>query len=265
MNSDRILQGLESLTVIAGRDKAGREEAENIDFRAGEISALLGPTGSGKSRFLSDIESLANGDTPTRRRLLLNGVPPDPDARFALQGRLVAQLTQNMNFVLDMKVGEFIRAHAESREAPDPEAVALRVIEAANRLAGEPLSVCSQLTELSGGQSRALMIADTALLSWSPVILIDEIENAGVDKRNALDLLIRSDKIIVIATHDPVLALSADRRLVFRNGAVKRVGQRTDEEKKLLEGLMEMEQHISCIRDMLRRGSPLPTGKTNIV
>ncbi len=265
MSSDSILQGLESLTVIAGRDKAGRDEAENVDFRAGEISALLGPTGSGKSRFLSDIESLANGDTPTGRRLLLNGVPPDPDVRFAVQGRLVAQLTQNMNFVLDMKVGEFIRAHAESREVPDPEAVALRVIEAANRLAGEPLSACNQLTELSGGQSRALMIADTALLSWSPVILIDEIENAGVDKRSALDLLIKSDKIIVIATHDPVLALSADRRLVFQNGSVKQVRQRTDEEKELLEGLLEMEQHLSCIRDILRRGSPLPTGKTNMV
>jgi ABC-type lipoprotein export system ATPase subunit len=105
------------------------------------------------------------------------------------------------------------------------------------------------------------MIADTALLSWLPVILIDEIENAGVDKRSALDLLIKSDKIIVIATHDPVLALSADRRLVFQHGSVKQVMQRTDEEKGLLEGLLEMERHLSCIRDILRRGSPLPTGK----
>ncbi len=260
MSRDRILHELESITLTAGRDKMGRDELESIVFRAGEISALLGPTGSGKSRFLSDIESLANGDTPTARRLLLNGAPPDPDDRFALQGRLVAQLTQNMNFVLDMRVGDFIRAHAESREVPNPEAVALGVIEAANHLAGEPFNACSQLTQLSGGQSRALMIADTALLSWSPVILIDEIENAGVDKLKALELLIKSDKIIVIATHDPVLALSADRRLVFQNGAVKQVRQRTDEEKDLMEGLMLMEQHLSCIREILRRGDPLPPG-----
>ncbi len=263
MSRDRILRELQSITVTAGRDKMGRDEPENIVFRAGEISALLGPTGSGKSRFLSDIESLANGDTPTGRRLLLNGVPPDPDDRFALQGRLVAQLTQNMNFVLDMKVGEFIRTHAESREVPDPEAVAMGVIEAANLLAGEPFSAGSQLTQLSGGQSRALMIADTALLSWSPVILIDEIENAGVDKLRALELLIKSDKIIVIATHDPVLALSADRRLVFRHGAVRQVRQRTDEEKELMGGLLEMEQHLSRIREILRRGDPLPPDITN--
>ena len=46
------------------------------------------------------------------------------------------------------------------------------------------------LRPLSGGQSRALMIADTALLSESPIVLIDEIENAGVDRRLALNLFL---------------------------------------------------------------------------
>ncbi|MFW5855349.1 MAG: ATP-binding cassette domain-containing protein, partial [Thermodesulfobacteriota bacterium] len=106
---------LQSITVTAGRDKSGTSETRDITFRSGEITALLGPTGSGKSRFLSDIESLADGDTPTGRRLLLDGAAPDPDDRFELQGRLVAQLTQNMNFVLDMGAADFIHAHAESR------------------------------------------------------------------------------------------------------------------------------------------------------
>jgi len=257
MYPDSNLHRLESLTVTAGRDKSGDGEAEDIVFRTGEITALLGPTGSGKSRFLADIESLADGDTPTGRRLLLNGSPPDPDERFALQGRLVAQLTQNMNFVLDMKVLDFLLAHAESREVPDPRSVAERVLDAANRLAGEPFKPSTQLTQLSGGQSRALMIADTALLSWSPVLLIDEIENAGVDKRRALELLLKSDKIIVIATHDPVLALSADRRLVFENGAVKRVVHRKEEERTLLDGLTAMEEKFSRIRTALRKGMPI--------
>ncbi len=252
--AERTIERLASLTLTAGRDKSGAPEAGDVRFRAGEVTALLGPTGSGKSRLLSDVESLAAGDTPTGRMLLLNGAPPTPDERFFLQGRLVAQLTQNMNFVLDIKVIDFIRMHAESREIPDPEAAALRVFEAANRLAGEPFPRVAQLTQLSGGQSRALMIADTALLSSSPVILIDEIENAGVDKRNALDLLIRSDKIVVIATHDPVLALSADRRLVFRHGAVAHIIRRTEREKVLLEELLEMERRISGVRESLRSG-----------
>ncbi|MFP4582952.1 MAG: ATP-binding cassette domain-containing protein [Desulfococcaceae bacterium] len=254
MGADAILAGLKRLTVTAGRDKSGAAEARNIDFRVGEISALLGPTGSGKSRFLADIESMADGDTPTARRLLLDGQAPSPDDRFALQGRLVAQLTQNMNFVMDMGAGDFIRTHAESREVADPSAAAERVLEAANRLAGEPFRPETQLTALSGGQSRALMIADTALLSVSPVLLIDEIENAGVDKRRALDLLLGSDKIVVIATHDPVLALSADRRLVFENGAVKQVLRRTEGEEKLLAEMVETEKRWSEVRGALRRG-----------
>jgi hypothetical protein len=35
------------------------------------------------------------------------------------------------------------------------------------------------------------MIADTALLSVSPVVLIDEIENAGIDRRKAINLLVK--------------------------------------------------------------------------
>jgi len=254
--SDDALK-LASLTVMAGSDKSGRTEAQDVSFAPGGITALLGPTGSGKSRFLYDIESLADADTPSGRTILLDGARPDPDRRFELQGRLVAQLTQNMNFVLDMGVGDFIRTHAESREAPDPEATARAVLAAANDLAGEPFDQDTQLTQLSGGQSRALMIADAALLSWAPVLLIDEIENAGVDKVRALDLLVNSDKIVVIATHDPVLALSADRRLVFENGAVREVQTRTGAEERLLSRLEDMEQEFSRIRSLLRLGRPL--------
>ena len=248
---------LESLTVTAGRDKDGRPEAGEVTFVPGQITALLGPTGSGKSRFLSDIESLAAGDTPSGRSILLNGTPPTADERFELTGRLVAQLTQNMNFVLDMGVREFLLAHAESRGAPDPEAAADQVLDTANGLAGERFGPSAQLTQLSGGQSRALMIADTALLSWSPVLLIDEIENAGIDKARAMDILLKSDKIIVMATHDPVLALSAGRRLVFGNGAVRAALSRTAGEAGVLERLASLEQVFALTRERLRAGEPL--------
>jgi len=258
--STPIIEGVfvpRSLTLTAGHDKSGRPEACDVSFAAGQVTALLGPTGSGKSRFLSDIESMAQGDTPTGRRLLLDGRPPDADERFALTGRLVAQLTQNMNFVLDMGVLDFLTTHAESRGAADPKDVADRVFVAANALAGEPFAAHVQLTQLSGGQSRALMIADTALLSWSPVLLIDEIENAGVDKIKALELLVQSDKIIVMATHDPVLALSAHRRLVFEHGAVRAMQERSGREEGVLARLSAMETEISRVRERLRSGTAL--------
>ena len=257
MERENMELALRSLSLTPGRAKTGQPEKTQIHFRPGEITALLGPTGAGKSRFLSDIESLAAGDTPTGRTVLLNGAEPDEDTRFDLQGRLVAQLTQNMNFVLDMGVMDFLRTHALSREVADAEGTAQRVFEAANHLAGEPFFAHTQLTQLSGGQSRALMIADTALLSWSPVLLIDEIENAGVDKRKALDLLLASDKIIVMATHDPVLALAADRRLVFEQGAVAAVLARTPAEDALLARLVDMERQWSDVREALRKGADM--------
>ncbi len=248
---------LREISLLGGHDKSGAPEGTDLVFRVGEITALLGPTGSGKSRLLSDIESLANGDTPSRRRLLLDGRAPTDDERFELQGRLVAQITQNMNFVLDMGVLDFLVAHAESRHAADPATSARQVLEAANALAGEFFGPQVQLTQLSGGQSRALMIADTALLSDSPVLLIDEIENAGVDKGQALALLLKSEKIVVMATHDPVLALSASRRLVFEHGAVRHVLARTKAEVEVLARLGVMEAEISRLRAALRYGQAI--------
>ena len=82
-----------------------------------------------------------------------------------------------------------------------------------------------------------------------------------MDKIRALDLLVKSDKIVVIATHDPVLALSAHRRLVFENGAVRHVIARSDAEERLRARLEAMEEEYSGIRTRLRRGGPAGIGR----
>ena len=101
----------------------------------------------------------------------------------------------------------------------------------ANLLAGESFTASTPVTALSGGQSRALMIADTAILSASPIVLIDEIENAGIDRKKALDLLVKKEKIILIATHDPILALLAQRRIIIQNGGIVKLIETSANEK----------------------------------
>ena len=208
---------VEELTLLPGRDKSGNPEGfSSLTIRRGEIISIVGPTGSGKSRLLADIEWMAQGDTPTGRTLLLNGGNPDPKQRFSTSDKLVAQLSQNMNFVMDLSCREFLTLHAESRLVQHPQQIIEAILSAANELAGEPFAPDSPITSLSGGQSRALMIADTAILSSSPIVLIDEIENAGIDRKKALALLLSEEKIVLIATHDPILALRADKRLVIK-------------------------------------------------
>lgn len=51
------------------------------------------------------------------------------------------------------------------------------------------------------------MIADTAFMSTSPIVLIDEIENAGIDRRQAIELLAPAETRSSSFRHDPLLAL----------------------------------------------------------
>jgi ABC-type lipoprotein export system ATPase subunit len=248
---------LKELRILGGRDKTGRPENLDLVLRPGAIVSIVGPTGSGKSRLLGDIECLAQGDTPSGRRILIDGDVPDPARRWAASGKLVAQLSQNMNFVVDLTVGDFIAMHAECRAVDTPERAAAEVIACANRLAGETFSASASLTQLSGGQSRALMIADVALLSSSPIVLIDEIENAGINRRQALELLVASDKIVLMSTHDPILALHGDRRIVVASGAVADVIETGPKERAHLAALEHCDRLIGDLREALRHGMRL--------
>ncbi|MDR2501039.1 MAG: ATP-binding cassette domain-containing protein [Treponema sp.] len=243
-----------SLTILGGRDKSGQAEAAECTIHAGEAVSIVGPTGSGKSRLLADIECLAQGDTPTGRRILLNGKAVSEEDRFRFEGRIIAELSQNMNFVMDLTVAEFLDMHARSRMADAVEALTERCFQQANKLAGERFSRQTKVTQLSGGQSRSLMIADCAYMSNSAIVLIDEIENAGVDRREALALLSRHGKLVLIATHDPLLALGAAKRLVIRNGGIFRALETSPTEKACLEELEQIDLILSRTRSRLRAG-----------
>lgn len=249
---------INSLTILPGHDKEENPEGfKELNINKSQIISIVGPTGSGKSRLLADIEWTAQNDTPTGRTILINGEIPDKKWRFSSNNRLVAQLSQNMNFVMDLTVREFLELHAESRLVVDVEGVISQIIDKANSLAGEKFDLDTPITSLSGGQSRALMIADTAILSSSPIVLIDEIENAGIDRRKALDLLVGEDKIVLMATHDPTLALIADKRIIIQNGGIHHIIETSEEEKKLLEKLEEMDKFIQSMREDLRAGRSL--------
>ncbi len=252
------------ITIYPGTHKNGDKEGfDVIEINSGEIVAIVGPTGSGKSRLLADIEWAANNDTPTSRVIHINNRALETHERFSSSNKLVAQLSQNMNFVMDMTVGEFLDLHASSRLVENKDEMITKIFNKANSLAGEEFSIDTPITELSGGQSRALMIADTAILSTSPIILIDEIENAGIDRKMALDLLVSEEKIVLMSTHDPILALMADKRIVINNGGINQIIDVTEEERSVLSKLEAMDKAMMEMRNKLRYGKTITLKEEN--
>jgi ABC-type lipoprotein export system ATPase subunit len=250
---------IDSLRIIGGINKKGEAENFELEIKSGEVICIVGPTGSGKSRLLADIEWMAMGDTPTKRHIKINGADPDKSWRFSPEHKPVAQLSQNMNFVKDLSAREFVTIHAESRFVQNPSEKVELIIKKANELAGEQFDGDTPVTALSGGQSRALMIADTAFLSKSPIVLIDEIENAGIDRRKALELLVGEEKIVLMSTHDPILALMGDKRLVIKNGGVAKIIETSQAERANLVELQELDKKLLDLRNRIRSGETLET------
>ena len=249
---------LKQITILAGRDKKGRPEAvDRLDISAGEVVAVVGPTGSGKTRLISDIEQYADGETSTGRSVRLHGAEfgsNDPDR---IPRHLVAEVSQKMNFVMDATVRAFLTRHARARAIETPEKTVEDALAVTNMLSGEPVAADGNLTLLSGGQTRALMVADVALISNAPVVLIDEIENAGIDRIRALEFLTGRGKIVLVVTHDLTLSLMAGRRVAMKDGGMRCVRRTTAGEKKIMERLVALETDISRMRNDVRNGAGL--------
>ena len=73
---------ISSITIFGGNNKFGeKEKIHKIEIREGEIIGIVGPTGSGKSALIEDIEQLAQTDTGTGRRVLINNSVPNENTR----------------------------------------------------------------------------------------------------------------------------------------------------------------------------------------
>jgi ABC-type lipoprotein export system ATPase subunit len=239
---------MSSFTLHRGTDKAGEPEPfDALAFEPGTATAVVGPTGSGKSRLLADVEWLASGDSPSGRRVEATKGSP----------LRVARVAQQMQFSVDLRVGEFLKLHGAATGTAAEDVPVDDTIAWANGLVGEAFGAETPLALLSGGQSRALMIADALLISRADVLLIDELENAGIHRWIALERLLESDAVVVLATHDPLIALHASRRLVMGRGAVTALVERSAEEDDLLAELRLDAERSDRLRQRLNGGERL--------
>ena len=60
-----------------------------------------------------------------------------------------------------------------------------------------------------------------------------------------------------MATHDPLLALMADRRIVIKNGGIHKIIETSAQEKQLLAKLDTLDEVMQSARRKLRAGDLL--------
>jgi len=251
---------IETITILGGIGKDGKSEpVERIDFQMGDVVSVVGPTGSGKTTLINDLELFAYSNTPTRRRVLINGVRPPPEYRDDPSHNPIALITQHTSFLSDLPVGEFLSIHARIRggDTSQVKDAIERTLGFANQLTGESVATQTRMTELSGGQTRALLIADAAIICDTPIVLLDEVENAGIHRTRALELLREYRKIFIFVTHDPRIALLSDFRIVMEQGSITKILRAGDVEKRLAVKVNKLDDTLFRLREKIRSGTEL--------
>ncbi len=251
------------ITIYAGVDKHGKKEPyDQITLKLGEVVSIVGHTGSGKTMLISDIEQLSQRDSVSGRMITIDDEIPGYEERFAPENKKIAMITQNTKCVSDLIVWDFLKIHAQAREVQE-EGLTQKVIELANRFTGEAISGDAKVTELSGGQTRALLFADAILIGTSPIILVDEIENAGINKTEILKYVKNKKKLVIFATHDPGIVLQTEKRIFMRNGAIEKIVTHSQADKDMLLLVTKADRIIRMVQEQLREGMEMDISQVN--
>ena len=209
----------------------GETVLEDVSFtaRQGEVTALVGPSGGGKttvSRLAARFWDLDRG------KITVGGMDIskiDPEALLSLYSIVFQDVTLFDNTILEnIRIG--------SKDATDEQVLAAarlaNVDEFVEKLPnGYHTNIGENGCELSGGERQRISIA-RAFLKNAPIILLDE-ATASLDVENetliqtALSRLIR-DKTVLVIAHRMRTVAGADRIVVLDRGTVAEEGAPAD-------------------------------------
>jgi putative ABC transport system ATP-binding protein len=205
-----------------GRAEVVALRGASLSVRAGEYASLMGPSGSGKSTFLSILAALAR---PSAGAVMIDGqdLADFDDGALAgwrahrigivfQHGNLLPFLTaeENVTLIARRRWGRR-RARREARDL-------LAQLGLAERRSHRP-------AQLSGGEAQRAAIA-VALVNEPRVLygdeLTGELDSATSEQVMEILLELQQDRglTLLLVTHDPATAASADRRFRVSDGLV---------------------------------------------
>jgi putative ABC transport system ATP-binding protein len=215
----------EQVTRSAPGGGRRREAVRNASLRVsrGELVAILGRAGSGKSELLA----LCGGfDQPDAGRVLVDGrnlAQMDAAEREILLGRTIGWVFQSPRLVPILTAEENVAI--AMRLAGQPERDTLGLSRAALEAVGLAARAAQLASDLSRGERQRVALA-RALVKAPTLIIADE-PTAQLDSRTAEDILFllleaaRSDIAVLFSTHDDRQAERADRVLVMDRGVLE--------------------------------------------
>ena len=197
---------------------------DGISFQVyrGEFVSIVGKSGSGKSTLMNIIGAL---DVPTSGVYLLNGEDVDEmddDELAEFRNRTIGFVFQQYNLLPRQTLLENVElpllyAGVGRRERRERARAALEKVGLGDKLGYYP-------TQLSGGQQQRTSIA-RALVGNPPLILADE-PTGALDSRTGREVLAllhqlhREGNTVIIITHDPSIAVQAQRVVQVQDGKI---------------------------------------------
>jgi ABC-2 type transport system ATP-binding protein len=223
MDDGRIITVDNLRRRYGGPGRQGFDAVQSVSFsvRAGELFALLGTNGAGKTSIVEALEGLVPAEPGSVRVL---GRDPYRDRR-EVRPRIGIML-QDGGFPADLRVVEAVRMWAgtltRSRLRPRSVVEALELVELGHR--AQVL-----IKQLSGGERRRLDLA-MALLGRPEVLFLDE-PTTGLDPASRAHTwqlvrdLLQSGTTVVLTTHYlPEAEELADRLAIVHQGRIVRTG-----------------------------------------
>lgn len=193
----------------------------SVDFQAGQFTAIMGASGSGKSTML---HVLAGLDSPTTGEVVIEGTPitrlSDNDLTRVRRDR-IGFIFQSFNLVptLDARANILLPLKLAGRSA-DPTWFdqVIATLGLGDRLTHRP-------SELSGGQQQRVAVARALVLR--PAVIVADEPTGNLDSRSSHEVLeMLRDAVdqlgqtVIMVTHDQACAAAADRVLVVSDGQV---------------------------------------------